>query len=116
MISLGALQEKLGQELVNSPFLAVMIVNRKYQVVWHNQKFADDFNQGQPIADKSPCFQAGGFGQVHADCPLQESIRTGKSNMACIDAGESNFFYMCIPLDEEHAAKVHIFLPKATEK
>ena len=37
---------KLGRELVNSPYLSVMILNRKYQIVWHNQKFADEFNEG----------------------------------------------------------------------
>ncbi len=112
MLDLESLQERLGWELVNSQFLSVMIVNRKHQVVWHNQKFADEFNQGQPVDSTTPCFQAAGFGQIHADCPLQESIRTGKSSMACVDAGDSNFLYISIPLDEEHAAKVHIFLPK----
>lgn len=32
--------------------------------------------------------------------------------MACLDQGDVNFLYMTIPLDEEHAAKVHVFLPK----
>jgi hypothetical protein len=32
--------------------------------------------------------------------------------MGCIESEEHTFFYMSIPLDEEHAAKAHIFLPR----
>jgi hypothetical protein len=102
---------KLGRELVNSPFLSVMIVNRKYEVVWHNQRFADEFNGGMPI-EKNRCFQAAGFGKVHDDCPLQKSIRVCKSIRGFLDFGDRNFLFLTIPLDGEHAAKVHIFLPK----
>jgi hypothetical protein len=111
MVDLEELKKRLGEELVNSPFLSVMIVNRKYQVVWHNQRFAEEFNQGGESTGV-PCFQAAGFDKVHANCPLQKSIKEGKPNMAAIESDDSTFFYMCIPLDEEHAAKVHFFLPR----
>ncbi|MGI6359080.1 MAG: hypothetical protein ACOX2K_10405 [Bacillota bacterium] len=106
-----ALLEKLGHELVNSPYLSVMILNRKYQIIWHNQRFADEMNEGKSLVGM-PCFQAVGSQKVHANCPTQQSIETGKSSMACLDQGDVNFLYMTIPLDEEHAAKVHVFLPK----
>ncbi len=109
--NVAVMLEKLGQELVNSPYLSVMILNRKYQVVWHNQRFADEMNGGQEIKD-STCFRAVGSDKVHEGCPLHRTIETGQSSMDCLDYGDSNFFYMTIPLDEEHAAKVHIFLPK----
>lgn len=111
MVDMEVMLGKLGRELVNSPYLAVMISNRKYQIVWHNQKFADEFNQGSTISGVT-CFQAVGSEKVHDGCPLQQTIRTGKGIMEFLDAGESNFLYMTIPLDEEHAAKVHMFLPK----
>lgn len=102
---------KLGGELADSPFLSVMIVNRKYEVVWTNRRFAEEFNEGAPIENKL-CFQAAGFGRVHEDCPLQKSIRTGKCVKGFLDFGDRNFLFLTIPLDGEHAAKVHIFLPK----
>lgn len=105
------LLEKLGHELVNSPYLSVMILDKKYQIVWHNQRFADEMNQGNPVV-VTPCFQAVGSDKVHANCPTQQSIETGESSMACLDQGDVNFLYMTIPLDDEHAAKVHIVLPK----
>lgn len=110
-VNVEVLQEKLGKGLVNSPFLSVMIVNRKYQVVWHNQRFAEEFNHG---ADRTgvPCFQAAGFDKIHADCPLQKSIKESEPNMGNIESEDSTFFYMCIPLDAEHAAKVYVFLPR----
>jgi hypothetical protein len=74
MVSLEALQEKLGKELVNSPFLSVMIVNRQFEVVWHNQRFADEFNQGGESTGV-PCFQAAGFGEVHANCRCRGALR-----------------------------------------
>ena len=102
---------KLGSELVNSPFLSVMVVNKKYQIVWHNQRFAEEFAQEQQILGQT-CFQAIGSPQVHEDCPLQDSIKTQTSHKEFLDFGQQYFLYMTIPLDEEHAAKVHIFLPK----
>ena len=105
---------KLGKELVESPFLSVMIVNKRYEVVWHNQRFADELCGGKPMQG-SPCFQAAGAEKVHADCPLQRSIRTGERIKGFLDFGEKNFLFLSIPLDEEHAAKVHIMLPKEAD-
>lgn len=110
-MNIEAMLGKLGTELVNSPYLSVMIVNRKYQIVWHNQRFADEFHQGQSVVGQ-PCFLTVGSDKVHEDCPLQQSIVTQESHKEYLDFGEQNFLYMTIPLDEEHAAKVHIFLPK----
>lgn len=112
---LAGLLNKLGQELINSPYLSVMILNRRYQLVWHNQRFADEFNHGQPIVD-STCWQAVGSAQVHANCPLHRTIANGRGEMEYLDVGDQNFLYLTIPLDEEHAAKVHIFLPKQAKR
>lgn len=102
---------KLGRELVDSPFLSVMIVNRKYQVVWHNRRFADEFNNGNRI-EHNTCFQTIGSDKVHENCPLQKSIRDQVAIKGFLDFGDRNFLFLTIPVDEEHAAKVHIFLPK----
>ena len=111
MESVVAMLDKLGSALVNSPHLSVMVVNKKYQIVWHNQRYADELSGGQELVG-TPCFQSVGSKEVHAQCPLQQSIRTGESSKGFLDFGEQNFLYMTIPLDDEHAAKVHIFLPK----
>lgn len=107
----GEMLDKLGKGLVDSPFLSVMIVNRKYQIVWHNQRFADEFNGGEEITTGT-CFQAIGSEKVHEDCPLQKSLRNQSQVRGYLDFGENNFLFLTIPVDEEHAAKVHIFLPK----
>lgn len=106
-----AMLSKLGRALVDSPYLSVMIVNKKYQIVWHNQRFADELNDGQALIG-TPCFQSVGSKEIHAGCPLHKSIMSGDSSKGFLDFGEQNFLYLTIPLDEEHAAKVHIFLPK----
>ena len=111
MVDIEIMLGKLGSALVNSPYLSVMIVNKKYQIIWHNQRYADELNGGQALTG-TPCFQSVGSAAVHANCPLQKSIKTGETSKGFLDFGEQNFLYLTIPLDEEHAAKVHIFLPK----
>lgn len=111
MIDISNMLEKLGSELVNSPYFSVMVVNKKYQIVWHNQRYAEELNNGKSLVG-TPCFQSVGSKVVHAECPLHISIITGDSSKGFLDFGEQNFLYITIPLDEEHAAKVHIFLPK----
>lgn len=111
MGNLEKMMEKLGQEIISSPFLSIMIVNKKYQVVWHNQRFADEFNNGDKISERT-CFQAIGSEKVHEDCPLQKTLRQGMNIKGFLDFGDKNFLFLTIPIDEEHAAKIHIFLPK----
>lgn len=111
MNNIEAMLGKLGRALVDSPYLSVMIVNKKYQIVWHNQRYADELNSGQDLTGTA-CFQSVGSKEVHAECPLQKSIKSGECSKGFLDFGEQNFLYLTIPLDEEHAAKVHIFLPK----
>lgn len=106
--------DKLGSELVHSPFLSVIIVNRQYRVLWSNQRFADEMNGGQSVAGRR-CFEALGSDKAHKDCPLQKSLREGKRMKGFLDFGDRNFLFLTIPLDEDHAAKVHIFLPKEAD-
>ncbi len=102
---------KLGNELVNSPFLSLMILDRDSRIVWHNQRFAQDFYLGDDLVGKK-CYNVTGSAKEHPGCPLQASLNEGKRIKGYLDFGSSNFFYLTIPLDESHAAKLHIFLPK----
>jgi hypothetical protein len=105
------LLEKLGKELLDSPFLSMMILNSTNEIVWHNQRFAKDFDQGDNLVGKK-CFQVLGQETPHMDCPLAESLNNDKRMKGFLDFGEQNFFFITVPLDKEHAAKIHIFLPK----
>jgi hypothetical protein len=113
--NIEAMLAKLGGELVNSPFLSVMIVNRKYQIVWCNQRFAEEFGHAGVLDSNMTCFNAIGSEKVHEGCPLQRSLLAGKCIKGFLDFGDRNFLFLTIPLDEEHAAKVHIFLPKEAD-
>jgi len=114
MDNINSMLGKLGQELVNSTFLSVMIVNKKHQVVWHNQRFAEEFAHGRELRGM-PCFETIGSTKVHNPCPLHQSIVSGESSKGFLDFGDQFFLYLTIPLNDEHAAKVHIFLPKQAE-
>jgi hypothetical protein len=110
-VIMDKLMEKLGKELVNSPFLSVMILNTKNEIVWHNKRFAQDFNLGDNLVGKK-CFEVLGSATPHLNCPLAESLNNDKRMKGFLDFGEQNFFFITVPLDKEHAAKIHIFLPK----
>lgn len=111
MFNLDSALDTLGRELVHSPFLSVIIVNQRYQVVWSNQRFADEFAQGRPVCE-GLCFEVIGDDRVHQDCPVQAS-RIEKVRMRGVyDFGDQDFLFLTIPLDDEHAAKVHLYLPK----
>lgn len=102
---------RLGQELVNSPFLSVMILDDDNKIVWHNPRFAQDFEQGDNLVGKK-CYEVTGSAKIHSNCPLELSLKEGKRVKGYLDFGSHNFFYLTIPLDAKHAAKVHVFLPK----
>jgi c-di-AMP phosphodiesterase-like protein len=105
------LLNKLGKELVNSPFLSMMILDEDNNIVWHNQRFAQDFEQGDSLVGKK-CYQVLGSETTHPNCPLELSLKESKRVKGYIDFGDSNFLYLTVPLDEQHSAKIHIFLPK----
>lgn len=103
--------EKLGLELVNSPFLSIMILDDDNNIVWHNERFAKDFDQGDNLVGKK-CYHVTGSEGIHSNCPLELSMKENKRVKGYLDFGDANFFYMTVPLDEKHAAKIHVFLPK----
>ncbi|HPT71982.1 MAG TPA: hypothetical protein PLE74_06845 [Candidatus Cloacimonadota bacterium] len=103
--------EKLGKEMVSSPFLSIMILNTKNEIVWHNKRFAKDFKHGPNLIGMK-CFNVIGSDTPHVDCPLAESLNHDKRMKGFLDFGEQNFFFLTVPLDKEHAAKIHVFLPK----
>jgi hypothetical protein len=102
---------KLGKELVNSPYLSVMIVDDDNNIVWHNERFAKDFLQGDNLVGKK-CYHVTGSNSIHDDCPLALSVNEQKRVKGYLDFSSQNFFFLTVPLDAKHAAKVHVFLPK----
>ncbi len=105
------LLSKLGRELVNSPFLSVMILDDDNNIVWHNQRFAQDFEQGDDLVGKK-CYEVTGNPTVHPNCPLELSLKENKRVKGYLAFDEVNFFYLTVPLDDKHSAKIHVFLPK----
>ncbi len=114
MLAGGSMEEllsKLGKELVDNPFLSMMILDENYNIVWHNASFSRDFDLGDNLVGKK-CFEVTGSPTIHANCPLQKSLKEHKRIKGFLDFGDVNFLYFTVPLDEKHAAKIHIFLPK----
>jgi hypothetical protein len=106
--------EKLGKELVQSPFLSIMILDDDNNIVWHNERFAKDFEQGDNLVGKK-CYNVTGSEGIHSNCPLEKSMKENKRVKGYLDFGQMNFFYLTVPLDEKHAAKIHVFLPKEAD-
>lgn len=110
----SAILQTLGEELVHSPFLSIMVLNDCYEVVWHNQRFADEFSAGASLLGKH-CYEIVGSETAHSNCPLQESMKEGKRIKGFMDFGDRNFLFFTVPIAEKLAAKIHIFLPKEAD-
>lgn len=105
---------RLSKNILDNPFLSIMILNNKLDVVWHNERFAEEMNDGKKI-ENMKCFEVLGSKQAHKDCPLMKSIEKQVSTKGFLDSEDRNFFFLTIPIDENHAAKIHIFLPKQAD-
>ena len=107
---IATLVETLKQQVLDSPDLAIMILDRQMNVVWHNRRFAEEFGDMAPLAGKK-CYDITKAGKPHQGCPLQISLN-GKYSKGLFDFGEKNFFFMTLPLGDGYAAKIHTYLPK----
>ena len=101
----------LGKELIDSPFLSIMILDDTYKIVWHNEQFGQEMGNGADLRGKH-CFEVTGSPSPHDNCPLMASILDKKRVQGFLDFGDNNFFFLTVPLSEGYAAKIHVFLPK----
>lgn len=106
-----ALLQTLGQELVNSPFLSIMILNERYEIVWHNHRFAEEMSEGKDVTGRH-CFEVAGSEGIHDNCPLMLALKDKKRVNGFLDFGDVNFYYLTVPVGDNLAAKIHVFLPK----
>jgi hypothetical protein len=107
----ASLVSQLGQSMIGSPHLAVMILDKNMTVVWHNRCFKEEFKQAGALVGKK-CFEITAAGKPHSGCPLKKSRTTKKQIKGCYDFGDKLFFFVTIPLGNGYAAKVHTYLPK----
>jgi hypothetical protein len=108
---ISALVSHLGKSILDSPHLAVMILDKSMTIVWHNRSFKKEFKQAGTIVGKK-CFEVTAAGKPHTGCPLKRSKVTKKQIKGCLDFGHKLFFFISIPLGDGYAAKVHTYLPK----
>lgn len=108
------LLEQLKSSLINSPHLAVMILDKRMTVVWHNKRFGEEFRDSGTLIGKR-CFDITAAGKPHAGCPLKISQTAGKNTKGFFDFGDRLFFFLTIPLKDGYAAKVHAYLPKTDQ-
>ncbi|MGE5527750.1 MAG: hypothetical protein ACM3X6_01225 [Patescibacteria group bacterium] len=101
----------LGQQLVESPALSIMIVDREMNIVWHNASYARDMGGGPDLVGMK-CYAAASDVRRHAGCPTRASLFKGKTTRGLYDFGARNALVITMPLPHELAAKIHVFLPK----
>lgn len=111
-ISLGQCPAGLAEALLASPYLAVAVIDREMNIVWHNRTYARELGwAGQSLAGRK-CYEAARDTARHANCPLDVSLREGKHTRGLYDVGERNVVFLTIPLPGGSAAKVFTFVPK----
>ena len=109
-----ALLTLFRDSFLNSPHVAVMIVDKGLNIIWHNKSFAREFKQGDNLVGKK-CYQVTGVATQHQGCPTQSSLHHGKYTKCFFDFGDKNFFCLTIPLGNSCAAKIHTYLPKVAK-
>ena len=101
----------LKQAILDSPDLAIMILDRTFTVLWHNARFGEEFKEcGELVGQK--CYNITKNGKPHKGCPLAKTLQDGKYHRGMLDMGEQYFHFMTIPLGDGCVAKVHTYLPK----
>jgi hypothetical protein len=110
-IDTGPLLGTLKQAILDSPDLAVMILDRTFTIVWHNRQFGEEFKEFAAI-DGMKCYDVTKNGKPHKGCPLAKTLQDGKYHRGLVDFGEQYFHFMTIPLGGGYVAKVHTYLPK----
>jgi hypothetical protein len=105
--------ERFKEAFLNSPHVAVMIVDKGLNVIWHNPTYAQEFKQDTFVGKK--CYEVLGAPAQHKSCPTQASLHRGKYTKGFFDFGDKNFFVLTIPLGNGLAAKIHTYLPKTAE-
>jgi hypothetical protein len=108
--NINELVNTLKQAVLDSPDLAIMILDAKMNVVWHNRRFGEEFAESAPL-DGKKCYDITKTGKPHQGCPLRIS-QEGRYSKGMFDFGEKNFFFMTLPLGDGYAAKIHTYLPK----
>ncbi len=108
--NLVGILDSLGKALLESPFLAVMIVDQDLNIIWHNEAYARDLGVENCVGQK--CYEVTSSDKAHAGCPTQITLKKGNYTRAFYDFGETNGLFFTIPLPDGLAAKVHTFLPK----
>jgi hypothetical protein len=108
---INTLLGRLKQAVLDSPDLAVMILDRTFTIVWHNKQFGEEFKEF-PKIDGMKCFDVTKNGKPHQGCPLAKTLQDGKYHRGLVDFGEQYFHFMTIPLGDGFVAKVHTYLPK----
>jgi len=106
------LLEKLGQAVLDSPVLSIMVVDREMHIVWHNRSYARDMGAAGSDLRGRKCYEVASDVKVHKGCPTQSTLREGSHTRGLYDFGEKNAVILTIPLGGGLAAKVHTFVPK----
>jgi c-di-AMP phosphodiesterase-like protein len=114
MENISDVLDQFRDSLLNSPHVAIMVVDKGLNIVWHNQAFAHEFQKGDDLVSKK-CHKVLGSEAQHKGCPTQASLYHGKYTKSFFDFGDKNFFALTIPLGNGLAAKIHTYLPKTAE-
>ena len=110
--SLGPCPFGLAEAILASPYLAVAVIDREMNIVWHNPTYARELGwAGRPLTGRR-CYTAAGDTARHANCPAAASLQEGKYTRGLYDLGEKNAVFLTIPLPGGLAAKVFTCVPK----
>lgn len=112
---LNVIFEALGKSIIEAPNLAIMVVDEKLTIVWHNEAHARLL--GTPLEQNvgRKCFETTAETKAHKGCPTQVTLKEGKTTQSLWNFGEKNGFIVTLPLPNGLVAKFMTMVPKEAD-
>ena len=104
----------IGETVVSSPIIKIMVVDADMNMVWCNQAHAEMFGEGAELIGKK-CYETLGDKERHKGCPTCIAMDTGKQVRGLYDFGKVNSQIVTMPLGEGLVAKIMMDVPKIAD-
>lgn len=106
----SSIEQLLGETLIASNTLKIMVVDTEMNIVWHNQAHGALFTGTDLVGKK--CYETLGSEDIHQGCPTCIALSTGKPVQGLYDFGTTNCLIISMPLNDEYVAKIMLDVPK----
>jgi hypothetical protein len=96
---------------IHSTLFGVVIVDKEYNIVWHNEKFANDYTAGVNVVGIK-CYESLGSDIPHKICPTKATLTNKSFSRQLLDQDNNYFVSMSFPVGNDFAAHIYTSFDK----